>query len=171
MTTNDDPFLAQPGDSGMRPAQPSPQPQPGAGIQQSWEPDPSSSAYGTMPAQPPAVVQQEAPAAPSYGPPPTQPAYTQYPQGYQQGYYAGPRPTKTWMNVVSLVTALVGISLAAIILGHLGVRAANRGEAEYKGLGIAGLILGYLSIVGSVIAGIVFFALAMSTSSTSFSGI
>ncbi len=171
MTSNDDPFLARPGDAGMRPVEPSPQPQPGAPLQPSWDPEPTSAVYGSTPVQPPAAVEPQAPPAPVYGAPrQPQPGYTQYPQGYQQGFNAGPRPTKTWMNIVSLVTALVGISLAAVILGHLGVRAANRGDADYKGLGIAGLILGYIGLVGGAIYLILIIVFVASTSTTTFTG-
>lgn len=163
MNATEDPFLAQPGQAGMRPAEPSVQPQPHAQPGQEFVPQagqeflPASQAtpeYGTM--QAPA----QAPTAPGYGAPaaqqPAAPAYPpQYEQGYAPGYpqqyYPPARPMKTWMNVTSLVTALVGIGLAAVIFGHLGVRAANRGEAEYKGLGIAGLILGYIGIVGTIV--------------------
>ncbi|WP_062381277.1 DUF4190 domain-containing protein [Demequina pelophila] len=115
-----------------------------------------------QPQQPPQGDPYAAPqgqyAQPQYGQPqpaqPGQPQYAQQPYGQQPGYppqaapaqYATTKP-RTWMNVVSLVTSLLGIGLAGVIFGHLGVSAANKGEADYKGLGIAGLILGYLQIL------------------------
>jgi hypothetical protein len=92
-------------------------------------------------AQPPAMAQPTAqpvaqPPAPQYAAP-------------------APAPTKdfpnTWMNIVALVTGLLGMAIVPIIFGHLGVSAANKGKAELKGLGIAGLILGYLALVVYII--------------------
>lgn len=57
----------------------------------------------------------------------------------------------TWMNIVSLVTSFVGLSIVGVIFGHLGVARAKRGTAELKGLGIAGLIFGYLGVLGYVL--------------------
>jgi len=53
----------------------------------------------------------------------------------------------TWMNITSFVTAFLGLAIVPIIFGHMGVNAANKGTAELKGLGIAGLIIGYLELV------------------------
>lgn len=79
-----------------------------------------------------------------------QPAQPQY--GYGAPAYAAPAaPTKNWMGITSLVTSLLGISLLGIIFGHLGMSAAKKGEADNKGLAIAGLVLGYLGLVGGVL--------------------
>ena len=51
------------------------------------------------------------------------------------------------MNIVSFVTALLGMAIVPIVFGHLGVSASNKGKADLKGLGIAGLIIGYLEVV------------------------
>lgn len=68
---------------------------------------------------------------------------------------AAPAPTKdypnTWMNIVALVTGILGMAIVPIIFGHMGVSQANKGRAELKGLGIAGLILGYLSLLAWII--------------------
>jgi hypothetical protein len=87
-----------------------------------------------------------------------------------QQAYAAPNPTpNTWMNIVSLVTALLGMVIVPIIFGHLGVSAAKKGTAELKGLGIAGLIIGYLelAIVIAVIAIIIIASVVTSNSSSS----
>lgn len=70
---------------------------------------------------------------------------------------------KSWMNIVAFVTSLIGIGLVAIVLGHMGVAASNRGEAQYKGRGIAGLVIGYLQVVGLVIG--VLFAIVITVTS------
>ncbi len=57
----------------------------------------------------------------------------------------------TWMNIAALVTGILCLPIIPVIFGHLGVSQANKGRADYKGLGIAGLILGYLEIVAGVI--------------------
>jgi hypothetical protein len=51
------------------------------------------------------------------------------------------------MNIVALVTGIMCFGPVAVVFGHLGVRASNRGTAEYKGMGIAGLILGYVGLL------------------------
>jgi hypothetical protein len=80
-------------------------------------------------------------------------------------YYQGQSKPKTWMNWVALgcglaffVTCISGI--AAIVFGHLGLAAAKRGEADARAAGIAGLVLGYLSVVG-IVAYITFFVVAI----------
>ncbi|WP_062287616.1 DUF4190 domain-containing protein [Demequina phytophila] len=138
MSTTNDPFSQQPPEGTMRPAESSVQPH------QGWEPQ----ATAETPA-PAAADLPPAPAAPA--PAPTAPGYAAPPApsaGY--GGYA-PRPAKTWMNITSLVTSLVGLGLLGVIFGHLGVAAAKRGEADYKGMGIAGLIIGYIGIVATII--------------------
>ena len=106
------------------------------------------------PAAPPAPAMDASPAAPMapppMAPPPAAPA--QYaPTGYatppQPAYAAPESKPNTWMNIVSFVTALLGMAIVPIIFGHLGVSASNKGKADLKGLGIAGLIIGYLEVV------------------------
>ena len=61
------------------------------------------------------------------------------------------------MNWVAFGCGLGGLatcgftSLFAIVFGHLGISAAKRGEADYRGAGITGLVLGYL-IAGAYVA-------------------
>ncbi|MDN4475856.1 DUF4190 domain-containing protein [Demequina sp. SYSU T00192] len=152
MTTNDDPYLHAQGEGTMRPVQPSPP------AEEGWVPQPESE----MTVAPPAPFAQSTYTQPTPQPTPTTPAPSYSSPGYaaptpQQPYYGGSptRATKTWMNVTSLVCALlvpvVG-SLLAIIFGHLGVAASKRGDAEYKGIGIAGLVLGYLGLVGGIVS-------------------
>lgn len=78
-----------------------------------------------------------------------QPQYAQPPQGP-----TGPRPgtEKNWLNITALVLTLAGFltgitALPGVILGHMGLRAAKRGEADNRGLGIAAVIIGYIILV------------------------
>ena len=94
-------------------------------------------------------------AYPSAGYPVT-PQYAQPPPGYgaPQGYgqspvYKNPAEAKNWMNITSLVLSLSGLmfgitAIAGIVFGHLGLSAAKRGEASNRGLGLAGVIIGYV---------------------------
>ncbi len=71
--------------------------------------------------------------------------------------------SKTWMNIVALIAPFVsfiipGSNIAGIVFGHLGIRAADRGEAEHRGMGLAGLIISYivtalwvLAIIGYIV--------------------
>lgn len=137
----DDPFLAPPPQAGQ-PSEPT----------QADAPMP----YQPAPYQPP----QQVPQSPSPAEPPSQ----QYPPPYAatpyaatpyapQGYpppmpYPGQSKPKTWMNwaafgcgLGALVTCVSFIP--AIVFGHMGLAAAKRGEADQRGVGIAGLVLGY----------------------------
>ena len=97
---------------------------------------------------------------------PSDPGYPQYPNQPQPGAYApgmspyGPSTEKNalggWalgLGIASLAccgSLLIGVP--AIVLGILGIQAANEGRASNKGMAIAGLIMGVLSIVATVIA-------------------
>ncbi|WP_062529155.1 DUF4190 domain-containing protein [Demequina rhizosphaerae] len=182
MTTNDDAYLQAQGEGTMRPVEPS------APVQESWDPEPvsemtvappapvSTSDYAAMqtppaPAPTPAYGAAEGYAAPGGYAAPDYAAPGGATPGYaapgQPAYGYAPRPTKTWMNVTSLVCALlvpvVG-SLLAVIFGHLGVAASKRGDAEYKGIGIAGLVLGYLGLIAGIVYLVAAIALVASSS-------
>ena len=163
----DDLFLPKPGSEGMRPAEPSAQP---AAFEPAASP-PSPS--DVVPAQaPPAPPAQLASGAPEYYQPqalqvPPPPVYGEPGQQVQPGQYPVPYapypPTayaqqskpKTWMNWVAFGCGLGALFtcvsfIPAIIFGHMGLAAANRGEADAKGPGIAGLVIGYVFAVGAI---------------------
>ena len=90
------------------------------------------------------------------------PAYQQYPGQQSGGYMSaapyGPSTEKNnlggWalgLGIASLVCCGIFTGIPAIILGYLGMQAANEGRASNKGMAIAGLIMGSLSAVGSII--------------------
>jgi hypothetical protein len=92
-----------------------------------------------------------APASPQAYPVPPQ-AYPA-PDGYYPYGYPPQKKPKSWMNIVSLCAVAGGFiipffaNIAGIVFGHLGRRAAKRGEADYAGVGLAGLILNYIAVV------------------------
>jgi len=102
------------------------------------------------------------PGTPTYAaPPPTPQPQAVPPQAAypQQPYGAAPvSKPKSWMNVVSLVAVGVGFmmpviaNVIGIVFGHMGIRAADRGEADYRGVGLAGLILNYVFAILAVLA-------------------
>ncbi|WP_136313500.1 MULTISPECIES: DUF4190 domain-containing protein [Actinomyces] len=83
-------------------------------------------------------------------------------QGYNQpaGYGMNPTAMATeknslggWALGLGIASVCCGIftGIPAIILGYLGMQAANEGRANNKGMAIAGIVLGVLSIVWSII--------------------
>ena len=79
------------------------------------------------------------------------------PYGMPNGF--GPDPTgKNWMGITALVCGclifLCGLftGIPAIIFGALGMSAAGRGEATNKGMAIAGLVLGVISVALTIYA-------------------
>lgn len=120
-------------------------------------------AYAPPPAayQPPPAY---APPVPAYSPPPPMPPAYPAPGGYAPGYppvvmAAGP-PTSGW-SVAALVLGIVGIffgwcalglpCLLAVIFGHVGLNETRRGAKSGKGLAVAGLVMGYLCLVPTVV--------------------
>ncbi|NVN50914.1 DUF4190 domain-containing protein [Mycolicibacterium hippocampi] len=104
--------------------------------------------------------------------PPQPPPYGAYPGGYppppsqygpQYGGYPPPAPAapKNGLGTASLVVAIISLfsvvggvvlGVVAVILGFLGRGRVKRGEANNGGIAMAGIVLGVLSIVVSVVA-------------------
>jgi peptidyl-prolyl cis-trans isomerase B (cyclophilin B) len=84
-------------------------------------------------------------------------------------YAAAPTGPKTnTLAIVSLVLAFF-VSLGAVICGHIALGQIKKTGENGRGLAIAGLVLGYLGLVGGLIATIVwvsFFAIAASNGVT-----
>ncbi|SEJ52852.1 DUF4190 domain-containing protein [Demequina mangrovi] len=150
-----DPFAQEPPEtppSGTSGAQGAPTPQP------------------EQPQQPPQQPPQPAQPAPGYTQAPPQQGYAQ--PGYAQpGYGAAPAygpgsgTQKNWMGVTALILSLAGLftgitAIGGIVFGHLSLAAAKRGEADNRGLGLAGLIIGYILVVLGIFALIAIFAFA-----------
>ncbi|MDX3190576.1 DUF4190 domain-containing protein [Streptomyces sp. MN03-5084-2B] len=96
--------------------------------------------YGQQP--PPSGGYQQ----PGYGQP--YPPYSQYP-----GYPGGMPAEGPGLAVGSLVCSILGlvlcfiIGIAGVIMGHIAYGKAKRGVADGQGLALAGIIIGYVSIV------------------------
>lgn len=102
--------------------------------------------------------------APPYG----QPYYGQ--PAYGQPYYGQPAPPQeSGMAIASLICGILGLvacyiftGIPAVILGHMAMGKAKRGEAGGRGMALAGVILGWISVglTVLVIAFVVIFGLA-----------
>ncbi len=104
----------------------------------------------------------EPPQPPQYGAypggdPPRPPQYGAYPGGYPPPAAA---PPQNGLGVASLVVAIVALfsvvggivlGVVAIILGFLGRGRVKRGEADNGGIATAGIVLGLLSIIESIV--------------------
>ena len=103
------------------------------------------------PPAPPAPPAYGAPAAPpAYG---AAPAYTAYPQG----------PKTNTLAIVSLVSSLVGVfvipvigQIVGIITGHMSLSQIKQTGEGGRGLGLAGVIIGWVTL-GLAILGIILF--------------
>ena len=81
--------------------------------------------------------------------------YKRQPGGYVPGGF-GPRPDEknslgNWalgLGIASFVCCGLIAGIPAIIVGYLGIQAANEGRATNKGMSIAGIVL---SLVGTVL--------------------
>ncbi|WP_062205616.1 DUF4190 domain-containing protein [Demequina salsinemoris] len=95
-------------------------------------------------------------------------------QPYGQPYAApgmpgAPRSDKNWMGITSLVTSLISLPFIAVIFGHLGLRAVKRGEANNRGIALAGTILGWIGMAVVLVwigIGMVWFVTGTQSAST-----
>ncbi|WP_161580494.1 DUF4190 domain-containing protein [Subtercola vilae] len=92
-------------------------------------------------------------AAP-YGATPYGSAPPTTPNSYAAAPYGGsPEPSYNVLAIVSLVTAFF-VSLAAVITGHIALVQIKRTGQKGRGLAVAGLVLGYLGILGGILAAV-----------------
>lgn len=94
---------------------------------------------------------------PSYQPGYSQPQYAQpaYPSSYSP-------PVTNGKAVASLILALFGISLLAVIFGHMAQSEINKSQGRQggQGLAIVGLVFGWLGMAGWFVFWIVIFSAA-----------
>lgn len=141
------------------------------------DPNAAPSASGTE-ATPPVYSPPPAAASvpvgspsPSYAPPPAPaqaPVYAQQP-AYGQTY----APPARWnvLGIISFATALLGISIVGIVLGHISLSQIKRTGEQGRVFAILGLVLGYLGILAAVVFLIIFiplFFLGISQSGTTY---
>ena len=96
--------------------------------------------------------------------------YNQQPGGYVPGGF-GPRPDEknslgVWslcLGIASFLCCGIVTGIPSIIVGYLGIQAANGGRATNKGMSIAGIVL---SVAGTVLA-IVLYATGVTSQFTS----
>jgi hypothetical protein len=55
------------------------------------------------------------------------------------------------LAIASLVLGIVGISIVAIILGHISLGQINKTGEQGRGMALAGTILGYVGLVFTII--------------------
>jgi hypothetical protein len=102
-------------------------------------------------------------------PPPPPPQWGAYPGSYPppppQPYagYSPPVVTKNGLGIAALVVAIIGLvfcwtvaggvilGVAAIIMGFVARGRVKRGEATNGGVAIAGIVLGFLAIIVSLV--------------------
>ncbi len=107
---------------------------------------------GQIPPPPGYVPPPPMPQNPAYGTaayPPPPPAGYMYAANYGATNYSAADTSKNWMGITSLIlslaTVVVGFTcIPGIIFGHMGLSAAKRGEANNKGLALAGVIIGWV---------------------------
>lgn len=124
-------------------------PQDGSGAQPpSYGQQPGTPAYGQDQGQPAPQYGQQQYGAPAYG----QPAYGA-PHGGQLKNGFG--ITALVLGIIAVLTGFFFIGgllgIAAIVFGVLGLGRVKRGEANNKGMAIAGIVLGVLGILATAI--------------------
>src|ERR1700710_2384837 len=94
--------------------------------------------------------------------PPGPPVPPSDPYGATNPYYAQPPAEKS--NVLAIVSLILGIvsyftgfflAIGAVITGHIALGQIKRTGAKGRGMAIAGLILGYVSILAGIVVVIV----------------
>ncbi|BDZ44986.1 DUF4190 domain-containing protein [Naasia aerilata] len=83
------------------------------------------------------------------------------------GQAPGPEQPFNILSIVAFVLSVVGISVVAIILGHIGLgQTKTRGERG-RGFAIAALIIGYVTLVLEILAVIAVILIAAGVYATS----
>jgi hypothetical protein len=100
------------------------------------------------PVTPPPAYQQPGHQAAPY----QQPAYQQTAPAYSQGGAYG-QPQSDRYNVLAIVSLVSSffISLVAVITGHIALNQIKKTGEKGRGIAIAGLVLGYLGILASIV--------------------
>lgn len=100
---------------------------------------------------------------------PVQPSAAPYPYPYA----SAPQPGTNVLAIVSLVSAFF-VSIVAIVTGHIALSQIKRTGEGGRGLALAGLIIGYVSVAVTVFLVIIWFVIffvAITTHSMATSGL
>ncbi|BDI23831.1 DUF4190 domain-containing protein [Herbiconiux sp. L3-i23] len=79
----------------------------------------------------------------------TDPGYSAQPTSYSSA--PAPAPWNV-LSIVAFVLSLLGFTVVAIILGHIGLSQIKKTGQQGRGFGIAALIIGYVTLVLGIIA-------------------
>ncbi|NUU19794.1 DUF4190 domain-containing protein [Cellulomonas humilata] len=145
------------------PQDPSRAPQDPTGVPQypAAPPPPPQPQYPATP-YPAAGGAPQYPAATPYG---SAPGYQQPAQAYGGGYVYPKNSLAVWSLVLGIVSFVLSCGLftgiPAVIVGNNAKKAVARGEANNGGMATAGVILGWIAIVLSIL-GIILFAVLFS---------
>lgn len=111
--------------------------------EQSYAP-PAPPAYG----QPPAAYGAPGQPAPVYAEQPPA-GYPQAPSGYGQ---APANPRTNILAILTLIAPFVSLGLASLIMGPIALGQIKRTGEQGRGLAIAGIIIGAIAVVVTIIA-------------------
>jgi hypothetical protein len=134
-------------------------------------------AYGQPAAAPPYPGAGQYPPAPAAGQYPPAPGYGSYPAA-PYASYGTPYPKNNY-GVISIVLAIASfftlgfiVAIPAVILGNMGRRAADEGQANNRSLSTAGIIIGWVNIVLCALAvvGLIVFVIVAASNHTVVNG-
>ena len=110
------------------------------------------------PTQPPATPPNDSSAATGYG---AGPAYGSPPSPAPPAYATPVGPDKyNVLAIVSFVSAFF-VQLVAVITGHIALSQIKKTGEKGRGFAIAGLIIGYVGILASIIAAVIILPLML----------
>jgi len=113
----------------------------------------------STPPEPPAPAAYVPPAgALAPPPPPVPPAPPAYVPPVPMPYQTD--TSRNWMGILSLIFGIIGGWLLALVFGILGLSGVKQGKATNKGMNIAGIVLGAVWFVVSIVLVLVFVSLA-----------
>lgn len=91
----------------------------------------------------------------------TEPGYSAQPT-----QYSSPAPAQSTWNVLSIVAfvlSLLGFTVVAIVLGHIGLSQIKKTGQQGRGFGIAALIIGYATLLLGIILAAILVPLFLAT--------
>ncbi|MBF4633950.1 DUF4190 domain-containing protein [Agreia pratensis] len=61
-------------------------------------------------------------------------------------------PRTNVLSIVTLVTSILGFAIVPVVLGHISLRQISRTREQGRVMAIIGLVIGYLTLLGYLIA-------------------